>query len=232
MADSKKMCIRDRLTSATEFADAWVDFGILRKPWGYAGERAPTTHPVAGAPAENAQDALANFDGISYAKGASAIRQLIAYAGDAGFIAGVSTYLREHAFGNGTFDEFLAAVSAACDRDLRPWAQAWLLTAGRDTLTVAVDADGRASVVRTAPTAYPASRPHVLDVEAVSYTHLDVYKRQGFGWAGGWQVAAELASGGCRVSVASRPSVGPTRCRCIAMTSPLIWIGGQSTLSQ
>lgn len=152
------------LTSATEFADAWVDFGILRKPWGYAGERAPTTHPVAGAPAENAQDALANFDGISYAKGASAIRQLIAYAGDAGFIAGVSTYLREHAFGNGTFDEFLAAVSAACDRDLRPWAQAWLLTAGRDTLTVAVDADGRASVVRTAPTAYPASRPHVLDV--------------------------------------------------------------------
>ncbi|MBK8756010.1 MAG: aminopeptidase N [Actinomycetales bacterium] len=152
------------LTGATEFADAWVDFGILRKPWGYAGERAPTTHPVAGGAAANAQDALADFDGISYAKGACAIRQLIAYAGDAGFIAGVSAYLREHAFGNGTFDEFLAAVSAACGRDLRPWAQAWLLTAGRDTLTVAVDPDGLASVVRTPPTAYPAARPHVLDV--------------------------------------------------------------------
>ena len=154
------------LTGATEFADAWVDFGILRKPWGYAAERAPSAHPVAGAPALTAEDALSDFDGISYAKGATAIRQLIAYVGDEAFIAGVSAYLRDKAFGNGTFAEFLAAIEAASGQDLGDWARAWLLTTGRDTLRVetdGVDAVG-AVLARVSPAAYPASRPHVLDV--------------------------------------------------------------------
>ena len=148
------------LTGATEFADAWVDFGILRKPWGYAAERAPSAHPVAGAPALTAEDALSDFDGISYAKGATALRQLIAFVGDEVFVGGVSNYLRDKAFGNGTFAEFLAAIEASAGRDLGDWARDWLLTTGRDTLAVE---DGPV-LTRRAPAAYPASRPHVLDV--------------------------------------------------------------------
>ena len=151
------------LTGATEFADAWVDFGILRKPWGYAAERAPSTHPVAGAPALTAADGLSDFDGISYAKGASAIRQLIAFVGDEAFVAGVTAYLRDRSFGNGTLHDFLGAIERASGQDLGEWSRAWLLTAGRDTLAVAADGDG-AVLTRRAPAAYPASRAHVLDI--------------------------------------------------------------------
>ena len=153
------------LTSETSFAHAWVDFGIVRKPWGYAAERAPSTHPVAGTPAENAVDALANFDGISYAKGANAIRQLIAHVGDEAFIAGVRAYLRDKSWGNGTRSEFVAAIEAASGQELSSWSEAWLFTAGRDTITV--DPVGHGSgpeLVVRAPAAHPAHRPHVLDV--------------------------------------------------------------------
>jgi aminopeptidase N len=85
------------LCEATEFTDAWVDSSMARKPWGYAAERMPSTHPVAGSPAPDAQSALQNFDGISYAKGAATLRQLIAHIGDAAFISGVAEYLRSHA---------------------------------------------------------------------------------------------------------------------------------------
>ena len=77
----------EALTEVTEFTDAWVEFGVVRKMWGYAAERAPSTHPVAGAPAPDAHSALGNFDGISYAKGASVLRQLIAHIGDDAFVA-------------------------------------------------------------------------------------------------------------------------------------------------
>ena len=148
------------LTEATDLTDAWVDFGMIRKMWGYAAERAPSTHPVAGAPAPDALTALASFDGISYAKGASVIRQLIAHIGDEAFVAGVAAYLRDHAFGNGELAEFVAAMEAASGRDLRGWVRGWLLTAGADT--VAVEPGG--VVTRRAPAEHPADRPHTLDV--------------------------------------------------------------------
>ena len=78
------------LVDATEYTDAWVDSSIVRKVWGYGAERSPSTHPVAGVEALDAQSALQNFDGISYAKGAATLRQLIAYVGDDQFIAGVA----------------------------------------------------------------------------------------------------------------------------------------------
>ena len=152
------------LTGATEFADAWVDFGILRKPWGYAAERAPSAHAVAGAPAVTASDGLSDFDGISYAKGASAIRQLIAFVGDEAFVAGVTAYLRDRSFGNGTLHDFLGAIERASGRDLGDWSRAWLLTVGRDTFAVEPERDGGSVLTRRAPAAYPASRVHVLDV--------------------------------------------------------------------
>jgi aminopeptidase N len=146
---------------ATEFEDAWVDSTMARKAWGYAAERAPSTHPVAGAEAPDAQTALQDFDGISYAKGAAVLRQLIAHIGDDAFIAGVSAYLAEHAYGNGTLADFMGFMERASGRDLAAWSDAWLLTAGVDVISV----DPAEGVVhRLAPPAHPADRPHTLDV--------------------------------------------------------------------
>ncbi|QIM19991.1 aminopeptidase N [Phycicoccus sp. HDW14] len=149
-------------TEALGSAEAWVEFGVVRKLWGYAAERSPSTHPVAGSPAPDALSALQNFDGISYAKGASVLRQLIAHIGDEAFLAGVRDHLGSHAFGNGELSEFLDAMARAAGHDLGDWAQAWLRTAGADRL--ALDRDG--VLTRSTPAAHPASRPHTLDVAA------------------------------------------------------------------
>ena len=149
------------LTEVTEFTDAWVEFGVVRKMWGYAAERAPSTHPVAGSPAPDAHSALGNFDGISYAKGASVIRQLIAHIGDDAFVAGVGEYLRSHEFGNGELAEFLGAMEHASGRSLDAWSTAWLSTAGADRLAVE-----HGVLTRTVPPQHPADRPHTLDVAA------------------------------------------------------------------
>ncbi|MDF2144479.1 aminopeptidase N [Knoellia sp. p5-6-4] len=146
---------------ATEFTEGWVDSTVARKMWGYAAERTPSTHPVAGGAALDAQAALQDFDGISYAKGAATLRQLIAHIGDDAFIAGVSAYLREHAYGNGTLSDFLGFMERASGKDLGEWSKAWLLTAGLDVLA----ADQETGVLtREAPEAFPADRPHTLDV--------------------------------------------------------------------
>ncbi|HYN65392.1 MAG TPA: aminopeptidase N [Ornithinibacter sp.] len=145
----------------TEFRDAWVEFGVVRKLWGYAAERAPSTHPVAGSPAPDALSALGNFDGISYAKGASVIRQLIAHIGDEAFVAGVVEHLHAHQFGNGDLAQFLAAMESASGRSLERWSAAWLETAGADRLALV-----GGLLTRTPPAAHPADRPHTLDVAA------------------------------------------------------------------
>ncbi|HSO65897.1 MAG TPA: aminopeptidase N [Ornithinibacter sp.] len=151
-----------RVTSAvTEFTDAWVEFGVARKMWGYAAERAPSTHPVAGSPAPDTRTALGNFDGISYAKGASVLRQLIAHLGEDAFLAGVTAHLSAHAFGNGELSEFVAAMERASGRSLGAWSAAWLETAGADRLAVE---DG--VLTRTTRAVHPADRPHTLDVAA------------------------------------------------------------------
>ncbi|CCH78785.1 putative aminopeptidase [Nostocoides japonicum T1-X7] len=149
------------LHAATEFTEAWVDATVTRKAWGYATERTPSTHPVAGSPAPDGRTALQNFDGISYAKGSAALRQLIAHIGDDAFVAGITAYLNEFAYGNGTLADFLHAMEQASGIELGSWSRAWLETAGVDT--IAVDpAAGR--VTRQVPAAHPADRPHTLDV--------------------------------------------------------------------
>ncbi|MGB7817827.1 MAG: aminopeptidase N [Ornithinibacter sp.] len=150
------------LTDALGAEDAWVEFGIVRKLWGYAADRAPSTHPVAGSPAPDAISALGNFDGISYAKGASVLRQLIAHIGDDAFVAGVRDHLRSHEFGNGDLAEFLAAMERASGTSLEGWADAWLRTSGADRIEVAPSGD----LVRSAPPEQPAARPHTLDLAA------------------------------------------------------------------
>ncbi len=115
---------------------AWVDFGIQRKSWGYAADRRPSTHPVAGNGAADAASALSEFDGISYAKGASVLRQLAVHLGDEVFLDGLRRYVRAHADGNAEFADLTGAWTAAGAVDLDGWAKAWLRTTGLDELSV------------------------------------------------------------------------------------------------
>ena len=125
---------------ATGLPGSWPAFTIGRKAWGYAADQLPTTHPVATDVGDN-QSALLNFDGISYAKGASVLRQLMAYVGRDAFFAGVRAYLDRHAFGNSTLADLLAALAESSGRELRDWADAWLRTTGVSTLRPSWDGD-------------------------------------------------------------------------------------------
>lgn len=154
-----------RTTAAVnEFPDAWARMGIDRKTWGYAEDRGPGTHPVAGAAAGDNHTALTNFDGISYAKGASVLRQLVAWLGDEAFLAGVRAHLDAHRFGNATLSDFLTAMQDASGQDVASWADAWLRTTGADVLSVG-RTDGLPTVTCTPP-GQPADRRHVIDIAA------------------------------------------------------------------
>ena len=120
---------------ATEYDGAWADFALARKAWGYRADSLPTTHPIAGVVPDN-RAALMNFDGISYAKGAAALRQLWAWIGEDVFFAGVRRYLDRHAWGNTSLADLLAALEEESGRDLDAWSSSWLRTAGTSTLRV------------------------------------------------------------------------------------------------
>ncbi|MGF1427175.1 aminopeptidase N [Kitasatospora sp. LaBMicrA B282] len=142
---------------STRFGGAWTGFATKRKGWGYDADQRPSTHPVAPGAVDDTAQALQNFDGISYAKGAAALRQLVAWLGEEQFLAGVNDYFDRHAFGNATLDDLLAALAAAGGRDVHGWADRWLRTTGVDTLRLA---DGR--VEHTS--ADGVLRPHLLSV--------------------------------------------------------------------
>ncbi|MFH8885016.1 aminopeptidase N [Streptomyces californicus] len=122
------------------FPDTWVDFGVARKGWGYDADQRPSTHPVAPDPdaVPDTASALLNFDGISYAKGASALRQLVAWLGEKDFLAGINVHFARHKFANATLADFIDNLASATDRDVHAWAEQWLRTTGVDTLTAEV----------------------------------------------------------------------------------------------
>ncbi|MFF6775028.1 aminopeptidase N [Streptomyces sp. NPDC012637] len=145
------------------FADTWIDFGVTRKSWGYEADQRPSTHPVAPDPdaVPDTASALLNFDGISYAKGASALRQLVAWLGEEDFLAGINIHFKRHKFGNATLADFIDNLAAATDRDVHAWAEQWLRTTGVDVLTPRLEGEGtkwRLTVDRR------GSRPHRLSV--------------------------------------------------------------------
>jgi len=153
---------------ATRYAGAWATFASSRKAWGYVQDQLPSTHPVA-ASVETLSEAIANFDGISYAKGASVLRQLVALIGRDSFFAGIRAYFADHSFGNATLADWLAALTASSGRDLAAWSKAWLETAGPSTLRseFEVGASGaftEFAIVQTAPPNHPTLRPHHLAV--------------------------------------------------------------------
>ncbi len=117
------------------FPDTWIDFGVTRKAWGYEADQRPSTHPVAPDPeaVPDTASALLNFDGISYAKGASALRQLVTWLGEKDFLAGINIHFARHKFGNATLADFIDNLAAATDRDVHAWAERWLRTTGVDT---------------------------------------------------------------------------------------------------
>ena len=155
------------LTVTGLYPDAEVAVAAGRRSWGYAAERSPSTHSIAGAPAANTDEALQNFDGIAYAKGSAALRQLILTIGDEAFVAGVRDYLHAHTFANAELPEFLASLSAASDRDLTAWARAWLMTAGMDSFQVVRDGQPARLVITPDPR-FEAQRQHVIRVDALS----------------------------------------------------------------
>jgi aminopeptidase N len=135
---------------ATGLPGSWAAFTVGRKAWGYAADQLPTTHPVA-TDVGDTQGALLNFDGISYAKGASVLRQLMAYVGRDAFFAGVRAYLDRHAWDNTTLTDLLVALEESSGRELRQWAGAWLRTTGVSTLRPVWDGDALA-VEQESPT--------------------------------------------------------------------------------
>ncbi|MEE1811954.1 aminopeptidase N [Streptomyces sp. BE133] len=156
------------LAEATRFTDTWVDFGVARKGWGYDADQRPSTHPVAPDPAAvpDTASAMLNFDGISYAKGASALRQLVAWLGEKDFLAGINTHFARHKFANATLADFIDNLASATDRDVHAWADAWLRTTGVDTLTPRVEeSDGMWSLTVD----HDGTRPHRIAVGA--YDH-------------------------------------------------------------
>ncbi|MGV0723971.1 aminopeptidase N [Mycolicibacterium elephantis] len=129
---------------ATEYTEAWTTFANVEKSWAYRQDQLPSTHPVA-ADIPDLAAVEVNFDGITYAKGASVLKQLVAYVGLEQFLAGLRNYFRDHAFGNATFSDLLGALEKASGRDLSGWGQQWLKTTGLNTLRpdFDLDADGR-----------------------------------------------------------------------------------------
>ncbi len=131
-------------SEATEFAEAWTTFANAEKSWAYRQDQLPSTHPVA-ADIPDLAAVEVNFDGITYAKGASVLKQLVAYVGLDNFLAGLRDYFRAHGFDNATFSDLLTALEKASGRDLSDWGSQWLKTTGLNTLSADfdVDADGR-----------------------------------------------------------------------------------------
>ncbi|MEC5180661.1 aminopeptidase N [Arthrobacter sp. CG_A4] len=122
----------------TGWSTAWVNFASNRKAWAYMQDQLPTTHPIV-ADIPDLEAAKQNFDGITYAKGASVLKQLVAFVGFEAFIAGSRQYFKDHAYGNTTLAELLAALGAASGRDLGEWARQWLQTAGISTLSSEIE---------------------------------------------------------------------------------------------
>ncbi|OMH26372.1 aminopeptidase N [Tersicoccus phoenicis] len=151
------------------YPGAWVTFANRRKAWAYVQDALPTTHPIV-ADIVDLDAAKQNFDGITYAKGAAVLKQLVAFVGRDAFDAAARAYFRAHAWGNTTLADFLAALSTASGRDMRAWAAAWLQTAGIST--VSAERGGPGDTVRLRQSGAdpvsggPALRPHALVVGA------------------------------------------------------------------
>jgi aminopeptidase N len=158
----------DAQATATKFTFAWVDFANGDKSWAARQDQLPTTHPIA-AEVPDVSTGRLNFDGISYAKGASVLRQLVAWVGEDAFFGGIREYFTEHQWGNATLRDFLAPLERHSGRDLAAWSREWLETAGMNVLRAEITAaDGivESCAVLQAPAtpSLPTLRSHRIGV--------------------------------------------------------------------
>ena len=160
--------------NATEWTEAWTTFQAMEKSWAYRQDQLPSTHPVV-ATINDLEDVQVNFDGITYAKGGSVLKQLVAWVGEDEFFAGVSAYFKKHAWGNTELKDLLVELETTSGRKLTEWSKLWLETAGVNTLrpSFETDANGKFTsfaVLQSAVPEYPTIRPHRL---AIGFYNLD-----------------------------------------------------------
>jgi len=153
---------------ATRWTAAWTTFAQVYKAWAYRQDQLPSTHAIA-ADIPDIHAVEVNFDGITYAKGASVLKQLVAYVGRDNFLAGVRRYFAAHSWGNATLADLLSALEAVSGRDLTAWSREWLETAGVNTLrpSYTVDSEGRFtsfSVIQEAADTHPVLRSHRIAI--------------------------------------------------------------------
>ena len=153
---------------ATEWHEAWTTFQAMEKSWAYRQDQLPSTHPVV-ATINDLEDVQVNFDGITYAKGGSVLKQLVAWVGRDAFFGGVAAYLKKHAWDNAELADLLSELEQTSGRKLDEWSKLWLETAGVNTLRpeFETDADGTFSsfaVLQSAHPDYPTIRPHRLAI--------------------------------------------------------------------
>ena len=125
------------MVGATRFTNGWITFANNRKSWAYRADQLPSTHPVT-ADIRDLEDAKLNFDGITYAKGASVLKQLVAYVGQDAFLEGARRYFKRHAYGNTRLGDLLSVLEETSGRDMAAWSRSWLETAGVNSLTPVV----------------------------------------------------------------------------------------------
>ncbi|MEY3029287.1 MAG: hypothetical protein RL198_684, partial [Actinomycetota bacterium] len=158
---------------ASEWTEAWTTFAALEKNWAYRQDQLPSTHPIV-AEIRDLDDVQVNFDGITYAKGASVLKQLVAWVGREPFLRGVARYFKKHAWGNTELRDLLVELEAESGRDLKEWSSLWLETAGVNTLRAVFDVvDGKFSNFRIEQTAvpeHPHLRPHRIGIGSYTLT--------------------------------------------------------------
>jgi aminopeptidase N len=153
---------------ATEWNEAWTTFQAMEKSWAYRQDQLPSTHPVV-ATINDLEDVQVNFDGITYAKGGSVIKQLVAWVGLEAFMKGVAAYFKKHAHGNTELSDLLAELEKTSGRELGTWSKLWLETAGVNTLRPLIETDAEGAITsfvvqQEAAADYPTIRPHRLAI--------------------------------------------------------------------
>ena len=159
-------------TGATKYNEAWTLFHVQRKAWAYRQDQLPSTHPIA-ANMPDLDSVYENFDGITYAKGASALRQLVAWVGEENFLKGLKAYFDKHAWKNTELTDLLSELSISSGRDLESWTKLWLQSSGATLLRPQIQTDANnlitnATIQQEPPSAPPGLppvlRPHRLVV--------------------------------------------------------------------
>ncbi|MEV4680284.1 aminopeptidase N [Streptomyces kurssanovii] len=183
------------MVEATRFTDGWVTFANNRKAWAYRADQLPSTHPVT-ADIRDLEDAKLNFDGITYAKGASVLKQLVAYVGRDAFMEGARRYFKRHAYGNTRLGDLLSVLEETSGRDMKDWSRSWLETSGVNALTpeVAYDADGRITELAVSQDG-DTLRPHrvAVGLYRIENSELVRYAQAGVDVTGARTVVPELA---------------------------------------